>query len=70
MPETMTQADNFWLCMDEPVNLMVITGFWEFAEPPGLQSIVCNSRSTAGIVSPVQTKGGPAQDRPWNAQMG
>ena len=33
MSETMTQADNFWLCMDEPVNLMVITGFWEFTEP-------------------------------------
>jgi WS/DGAT/MGAT family acyltransferase len=33
MPEAMTQADNFWLSMDEPVNLMVITGFWEFAEP-------------------------------------
>lgn len=33
MPETMTQADNFWLCMDEPVNLMVITGFWEFEAP-------------------------------------
>jgi diacylglycerol O-acyltransferase len=33
MSETMTQADNFWLCMDEPVNLMVITGFWEFLEP-------------------------------------
>jgi len=33
MSETMTQADNFWLSMDEPVNLMVITGFWEFAEP-------------------------------------
>jgi diacylglycerol O-acyltransferase / wax synthase len=33
MAETMTQADNFWLCMDEPVNLMVITGFWEFYEP-------------------------------------
>lgn len=32
MPETMTQADNFWLCMDDPVNLMVITGFWEFEE--------------------------------------
>ncbi len=32
MSETMTQADNFWLSMDEPVNLMVITGFWEFAE--------------------------------------
>jgi len=33
MSESMTQADNFWLCMDEPVNLMVITGFWEFDEP-------------------------------------
>lgn len=33
MSETMTQADNFWLSMDEPVNLMVITGFWEFVEP-------------------------------------
>ena len=33
MPETMTQADNFWLSMDDPVNLMVITGFWEFKEP-------------------------------------
>ncbi|MEE4356926.1 MAG: wax ester/triacylglycerol synthase family O-acyltransferase [Desulfococcaceae bacterium] len=33
MSKKMTQADNFWLCMDEPVNLMVITGFWEFEEP-------------------------------------
>ncbi|HCY83975.1 MAG TPA: wax ester/triacylglycerol synthase family O-acyltransferase [Desulfobacteraceae bacterium] len=33
MSETMTQADNFWLSMDSPVNLMVITGFWEFKEP-------------------------------------
>ena len=33
MSEPMTQADTFWLCMDEPVNLMVITGFWEFPEP-------------------------------------
>ncbi len=30
MPKTMTQADNFWYSMDDPVNLMVITGFWEF----------------------------------------
>ena len=30
MPKTMTQADNFWYSMDESVNLMVITGFWEF----------------------------------------
>jgi len=30
LPKTMTQADNFWYSMDDPVNLMVITGFWEF----------------------------------------
>lgn len=33
MSQTMSQADNFWLCMDDPCNLMVITGFWEFDEP-------------------------------------
>ncbi|MBF0232512.1 MAG: wax ester/triacylglycerol synthase family O-acyltransferase [Desulfamplus sp.] len=33
MSETMTNADNFWLCMDDPVNLMVITGVMEFEEP-------------------------------------
>lgn len=32
MAETMTNADNFWLCMDEPTNLMVITAFMEFKE--------------------------------------
>ncbi len=30
MAKRMTNADNFWLCMDEPTNLMVITGFMEF----------------------------------------
>jgi len=24
MAETMAQADNFWLCVDDPTNLMVI----------------------------------------------
>ncbi len=33
MSETMTHADKFWLCMDDPVNLMVITAFMEFEEP-------------------------------------
>lgn len=33
MAETMTNADNFWLCMDEPTNLMVITAFMEFKAP-------------------------------------
>ncbi len=30
MAERMSNADNFWLSMDQPTNLMVITGFMEF----------------------------------------
>ena len=30
MTEPMTNADNFWLCMDRPTNLMLITAFMEF----------------------------------------
>jgi len=33
MAERMNRADNFWYCMDEPSNLMVITAFMEFKEP-------------------------------------
>jgi len=33
MAERMNHADNFWYCMDEPTNLMVITAFMEFDEP-------------------------------------
>ena len=33
MAERMNHADNFWYCMDEPNNLMVITAFMEFEEP-------------------------------------
>ncbi len=33
MAETMTNADNFWLHMDHPTNLMVITGIMEFQKP-------------------------------------
>ena len=32
MTETMTNADNFWLQMDHPTNLMIITGIMEFKE--------------------------------------
>ncbi|MBT3256418.1 MAG: wax ester/triacylglycerol synthase family O-acyltransferase [Deltaproteobacteria bacterium] len=28
----MTNADNFWLCMDDPTNLMMITAFMEFED--------------------------------------
>ncbi len=33
MTESMTYADHFWLSMDDPTNLMVITAFMEFEEP-------------------------------------
>lgn len=33
MAQRMSNADNFWLSMDEPTNLMVITGFMEFKKP-------------------------------------
>ncbi len=33
MAKPMTNADNFWLSMDEPTNLMVITAFMEFEGP-------------------------------------
>ncbi len=32
MTETMTNSDNFWLHMDQPTNLMIITGIMEFNE--------------------------------------
>ncbi len=33
MAHRMSNADNFWLSMDEPTNLMVITGFMAFKRP-------------------------------------
>lgn len=33
MSEPMSKADNFWLCMDQPTNLMVICALMEFSEP-------------------------------------
>ena len=32
MSQSMSNADNFWLCMDDPTNLMMITAFMEFEE--------------------------------------
>lgn len=40
MAEPMTNADNFWLCMDEPTNLMVIVGFMEFEEVIDFQRLL------------------------------
>ena len=32
MSQSMTSADHFWYCMDDPTNLMIITAFMEFEE--------------------------------------
>ncbi len=39
MTEHMSNVDNFWLCMDEPTNLMVITGFMEFDRVPNFDRL-------------------------------
>ena len=45
MAETMTNADNFWLCMDEPTNLMIITAFMEFEEPVNFKRLYATIES-------------------------
>ncbi len=45
MAETMTKADNFWLCMDEPTNLMIITAFMEFEEPVNFKRLYATIES-------------------------
>ncbi|MCP4347361.1 MAG: wax ester/triacylglycerol synthase family O-acyltransferase [Desulfobacterales bacterium] len=68
MTEPMSNVDNFWLCMDDPTNLMVISGFMEFANPLDFE-LLCETvenrllcferfkkrakRSSSGIGSPV-----------------
>ena len=39
MTETMSSVDHFWLCMDDPTNLMMISGFMEFDEPLDLERL-------------------------------
>lgn len=39
MSRSMSNADNFWLCMDDPTNLMVITAFMEFETPVDLKRL-------------------------------
>jgi diacylglycerol O-acyltransferase len=45
MVKTMTHADNFWLCMDEPANMMVITAFMEFEGPLDFKRLLATIES-------------------------
>ena len=67
MSEPMNKSDNFWLCMDEPTNLMVICALMEFdqrMDTDRVQDIVeerllCFDRFKKKIVRPVSGMGVP-----------
>lgn len=39
MSVPMSNVDHFWLCMDHPTNMMVISGFMEFKESMGIAAL-------------------------------
>ncbi len=67
MTEPMTNVDNFWLCMDDPTNLMVIAGFMEFEEVIDFERLcatvghrlLCFDRFKKRVVRPVSGVGVP-----------
>ncbi len=67
MPTPMKNADNFWLCMDDPTNLMVITGLMEFDKPLDYERLcatfehrmLCFDRFKQRVVRPVTGVGIP-----------
>jgi len=56
MAERMSNADNFWLSMDEPTNLMVITGFMEFKKPLDFNRLYATIDSRLASFSRFQRK--------------
>ncbi len=68
MIEPMKNADNFWLCMDEPTNLMMITSFMEFDDPIDYDRLCATIESRLSkftrfrkkIVGPVSGIGSPS----------
>ncbi|MEZ4566348.1 MAG: wax ester/triacylglycerol synthase family O-acyltransferase [Desulfobacterales bacterium] len=63
--EIMSSIDNFWLHMDHPTNLMVITGFLQFDEPLDFKRLVetlknrllCYERFKKRVVRPMSGVG-------------
>jgi len=63
----MSNADNFWFCMDDPTNLMVITAFMEFDEPLDFKRLSATIKDRLStfprfrkrVVRPVSGVGGP-----------
>ena len=48
--EPMSSIDSFWLNMDEPTNLMVITGVMEFDEPLDFSAVLGTVRKTPPLL--------------------
>jgi len=67
MTEPMSKVDNFWLCMDDPTNLMMISGFMEFDEPLEIERLratlehrlLCFKRFRQRVVRPMSGVGVP-----------
>jgi WS/DGAT/MGAT family acyltransferase len=63
--EIMSSIDNFWLHMDHPTNLMVITGFLQFDEPLDFDRLIetfknrllCYDRFKKRVVRPISGVG-------------
>ncbi len=50
MAESMSNADNFWYCMDDPTNLMVIVGFMEFDEPMAFTRLLATIEGRLAVI--------------------
>ncbi|MDM8518034.1 wax ester/triacylglycerol synthase family O-acyltransferase [Desulfobacterales bacterium HSG16] len=68
MTEQMTNVDNFWLCMDDPTNLMMISAFMEFDKVLDYERLVTTiearllarySRFRKKVVRPISGVGVP-----------
>ncbi len=72
--EPMSSIDSFWLSMDEPTNLMVITGVMEFDEPLDFSAVLallekrllCYERFKQRVVWPTSQLGRPFWDEDPN----
>ncbi len=71
MTEQMSNVDNFWLCMDEPTNLMIISGFMEFDRVLNFERmcatlehrLLCFERFKKRVVRPMSGVGVPSWER-------
>lgn len=77
MLEPMSSVDGFWLSMDEPTNLMVITGLMEFSELLDYDAVcavlkerlLCHNRFRQKVVWPTSTLGRPFWDEDLNFDL-